>query len=69
MRAYETYKFEEYPDVGDIQGDGRKSCVGRFREKGGDYKPYSKPNKRKVTRRYLKRADKARVDRMLERDN
>jgi len=64
MRAYQTIKFILGPDVADIQADGRKSSIGRFREKGGDYKPYSRSDNKKKTRRYLKRSDKARIERL-----
>lgn len=31
MRAYKNIKFVEFPDVADIQCDGRKSSTGRLR--------------------------------------
>ena len=54
MRPYRTIKFTEFPDIGDIQAEGRASHVGRFAEKGGDYKPYIRSAKvRRAVRRKL----------------
>lgn len=64
MRAYEFHRFEEWPDVGDIQEDCRKSCIGKLPEKCGVFKPYIRRAKnRKQARRIMKRRDKARMDR------
>jgi hypothetical protein len=60
MKAYENIPWIEYPDVADIQSQARKSSVGRFRRKGGDFKGYIRRVANKAqTRRYLKRKDKA----------
>lgn len=56
MRPYKYYKFAEYPDVMDIQRDGRKSRVGRLE---GDESTYGRNTERKKKiRRALKRRDK-----------
>lgn len=52
MKPYKTLKLTEYPDVQDIISEGRRSAVGG--------KPYCSSKKKKLIRRYLKRADKAR---------
>lgn len=53
-------KDVEYPDVGDIQHYGFKSSVGKFPEKCGDYKPYTRnAANRQSTRRYWKRIERA----------
>lgn len=39
MKPYQTIKFVEYPDVADIQQDGRKSSVGRLKV-GEEYYVY-----------------------------
>jgi hypothetical protein len=56
MRAYETHRFTQYPDVGDILSEGRKSSVGRL-----DKKSYCNPRGKAAARRGLKRADRARA--------
>lgn len=60
MRPYQTHKLEEFPDCGDIQAEGRKSSVGRLRGKGG-YRASINAKSKRASRRYLKRADKARI--------
>jgi hypothetical protein len=61
MKPYRTIRLTEQPDVADIQAEGRKSSVGRFAEKGGDFKPYTRnASARKAVRRALKKADKNR---------
>jgi hypothetical protein len=44
-----------FPDVADIQKMGAKSSTGRLPEKGGDFKSYSRKNKKKKIRRYWKK--------------
>lgn len=68
MKPYQTNKLTEFPDVADIQADGRKSCAGKFAGKSGDYRPYSRSKNRKSTRRGLKRADKAKIER-IDKEN
>lgn len=68
MKPYKTIKLIDSPDVADIQADGRKSSVGNLRGKGGDYRGIQKSRKKRASRRYLKRSDKARVDRQLQND-
>ena len=63
MRPYQTRKLEEFPDCGDIRAEGRKSAVGRLRGKGGYYRASINAKSKRETRRYLKRADKARIRR------
>jgi len=58
MKAYETIRFIEFPDVGDIREQGRKSCV------GGKERGYSRKASKNATRRRLKRSDRARSLRM-----
>ena len=73
MRAYETIKFTECPDVGDIGAEGRRSRIGRI-PRGESYqgkvkhndRGYNKPKVKAATRRNLKRVDRQRVSRMLE---
>jgi hypothetical protein len=65
MRAYQTHRFEEFPDVADIQRDGRASHVGKLPEKSGEFKPYRRnAESRRATRRTLKRRDKQRMNRL-----
>jgi len=73
MKPYETHKLTDYPDVGDIRAEGRKSSVGRIVIVKGKaarpwkqrneliYRGYSKPNSKKAMRRNMKRADKAKA--------
>jgi hypothetical protein len=55
MKSY-VVKIVEWPDVGGIQAMASKSSTGRYPEKGGDYRSYTRNilNKNKV-RRYWKR--------------
>jgi len=62
MRAYQTIKFIEFPDVVDIRSEGRASHVGRIKRGRG----YNRPRSKAASRRYLKRADRARVVRQEE---
>lgn len=56
MRAYETKRFTEWPDVGDIRCEARKSITGRLKRDHG----YMKNKEAKAaTRRSMKRSDKA----------
>ena len=56
MKPY-GLKVIEAPDVGDIQEGARKSSIGRFREKGGDYKSYPRSSvAKRAIRRLAKRA-------------
>ncbi len=60
MHPYNFRKLTESPDVGDIKEEGRKSSTGKYPEKGGEFKGYTRKSRNKrATRRYLKRADKA----------
>jgi len=68
MKAYQNKKLVEGPDVADIREEGRRSAVGKFRGKGGDYRGYCKSKNKRVTRRLLKRADKAKTARNLKDD-
>lgn len=69
MKAYETMRFRDCPDQGDIMAEARKSSVGRYPEAGGDYKSYTRSAKaRRWTRRLLKRLDKIRARRLIEAD-
>lgn len=61
MRPYQNIKLEEFPDVADIQEGGRKSSVGCLQNKSGLYRSSIKSNKKKSTRRSLKRSDKQKV--------
>ena len=58
MHPYETYRFTENPDLGDIHSEGRASRVGMFGERGHFKNKQSKAQ----TRRMIKRSDKARVE-------
>jgi hypothetical protein len=54
------YLYVEHPDVLDIQFMGAKSSTGRLREKGGDFKPYSRTTgKRRVRRMWKRKARQA----------
>lgn len=64
MKAYQTFKFEENPDVGDIREDGRASHVGRLSGRSGDFRSYCRSANKKAIRRHLKRADRARFNRL-----
>ena len=64
MKAYGLPRNDaiEHPDVGDIQEYARASHVGRFPEKGGDFRSYMKTSKkRKATRRIWKKAERSRA--------
>jgi hypothetical protein len=66
MRPYTTFRFSNFPDVGDIKAEGRKSSAGQLPGKSGEYHSLTRnPNRRRQVRRTLKRSDKARVSRML----
>lgn len=64
MRPYgyngigKSKKFDYgYEDVLAIQVTGRKSSLGKFSEKSGEYKSYTRNSrKRKSSRRYFKKA-------------
>lgn len=62
MKAYGIPRNPEleHPDVSDIQKYGMKSCAGRFKEKGGDFKSYTRKSssKRAVRRHWKKQARK-----------
>ena len=45
----------EAPDVVDIQEMGAKSSTGRYKEKGGDFKAYSRTKNKNSARRYWKK--------------
>lgn len=65
MRAFGLPRSDDVanPDVGDIKNFALKSSTGRFREKGGDFKPYTRSAKaRRATRRIYKKAERARVN-------
>lgn len=64
MKPYQTKKLIEFPDVADIRANGRKSSVGKLGGKSGDNRPYCRSKKRKAIRRALKRADKAKVEKI-----
>jgi hypothetical protein len=65
MRAYNNIKFYEFPDVGDIQEQGRRSRVGRPGVNLNEGKivhndrGYCRPKHKAAVRRYLKRKDRA----------
>lgn len=64
MRGYglPRNKDIEFPDVGDIQHYGFASHVGKFREKGGDFKSYIRNAAHKrTTRRHFKRIERMSV--------
>lgn len=68
MRPYSHIKLTEFPDVKDIQSEGRHSSVGKFREKGGDFKSYTRSaDSRRATRRHLKKKNANRVAREARR--
>ena len=65
MKPYKTKKLTECPDVADIKTEGRRSAVGQYAGKSGEYHGYTKSKTNKAAiRRNLKRADKARVKRV-----
>ena len=79
MRAYQTIRFAEEPDILDIQKDGRKTCIGRIprgemtrtwtnhpRVVHND-RGYNRPTRKATVRRALKRKDKAAINRFEER--
>lgn len=60
MKPYGV-QIEENQDVAAIQFTGRKSCIGKFPSKSGEYKSYiRKSNNKRAIRRYWKR--KARLE-------
>ena len=65
MKPYANRRLTSNPDVGDIRTEGRKSSVGRL---PGKERGYNKPAKKKTTRRNLKRADKAKTQKLLIRE-
>ncbi|MCK9459488.1 MAG: hypothetical protein M0R80_07610 [Proteobacteria bacterium] len=69
MKPYKTIKLTECPDVADIQAEGRRSACGKLAGKSGECRGYTKSKQSKAaTRRTLKRADKARVKRMEDKN-
>lgn len=69
MRPYETFKLTEQPDIADIRREARHSRVGRNQEPSGDYKPYLRnSDTKKKVRRTLKRRDKARAIKEIEKE-
>lgn len=66
MKPYANRRLTSNPDVGDIRTEGRKSSVGRLPDKK---RGYNKSAKKKTTRRHLKRADKAKTNRRLIRED
>jgi hypothetical protein len=65
MKPYQTIKLIEYPDIADIKSDGRKSSVGRV-DDGRDYHGYCRSKHKKISRRHMKRSDKARSRKNFE---
>jgi hypothetical protein len=77
MRAYETIRFVEGPDVEDIRVQGRKTSVGRIpvgKARGYGSVPekivrsergYNRPAYKARIRRTMKRIDRARVARFI----
>jgi hypothetical protein len=59
MKPYTTMRLIEFPDVADIKLEARQSRCGRTDEHGYCRRPSVKHS----TRRYLKRADRARRNR------
>ena len=55
-------KLTEGPDVADIKSEGRRSSVGKCSVRGGKSRGYCAPKAKATTRRHLKRADKAKID-------
>ena len=71
MRAYGLNRPQglEGPDVGEIKSLGLKSSTGRFAEKGGDYKPYTRnAESRNATRRTFKRIERMTAKRDIQKD-
>ncbi len=67
MKPYKHRKLTSTPDVAEIKEEGRASHVGKLPEKSGEFKPIIRSAKnKKSTRRYLKRADKAKELRNLK---
>jgi hypothetical protein len=61
MRPYNNIRLNEFPDISDIQAEGRQSNVGRVYTPEGEYKSYTRnPDSRRAVRRALKRRDKQR---------
>jgi len=58
MRPYVNKRLRDEPDGWDFASDGRKASIGTRPKKSGDYRGL-KPEKKKRTRRSLKRKDKA----------
>lgn len=66
MKPYETLKLTESPDVGDLQREARKSSVGHFPNKSGDFHSSVRDSSdRRKTRRSLKRSDKNQVKKII----
>lgn len=61
MKPYQTRKLTENPDVADCVFEGRKGAVGG--------KAYGTPKTKKISRRYFKRSDKARMAALIAVDN
>jgi len=60
MRPYKHIRLEEWPDMGDIRAEGRKSCCSHLPGKNGECRSHARNSaSKKATRRSLKRADKA----------
>jgi hypothetical protein len=69
MKPYKTIRFITSPDLADIRQQGRKTSVGSLPTKGGDFRGVQKSKKRRQIRRYLKRADSARLQRQIQKEN
>ena len=69
MRPYGMTPIK-WPDVADIQEMAAKSSTGRFREKGGDFKSYSRKIKKRrnriLQRRRARRAAKIDIDMRIQ---
>lgn len=68
MKPYTTRRLTDTPDVADILTEGRKGSVGKFPGRSGAFRGYCSSKKKRLTRRHLKRSDKAKMQRVLKND-
>lgn len=62
MKPYKNKKLDNYPDIADIHAYGRKSSTGNIQGKSGEIRSIHRSSeKKRATRRALKRSDKAKT--------
>lgn len=66
MRPYTSIKLTEGPNLSDIKNEARCTRAGRAWSKSGELSAWrGRTNRKRVIRRWLKRRDRQRVDRLV----